>query len=178
MYPKIEFDQALDYPLSGKFTIAMAILITLALTVPRILFRQGVIGGGLAVISSSSALLIFGLWIARKTWQAMPSGEGAESKQSRRVAFPFESVCKVIFSVVSKNHWKMLEADEQHGQFKAKIGLSAWTISQTISIQVSRLDDRSVKADVKCKAYRAPNDHGQNDKMIAKFYRGLEKSVV
>ena len=48
----------------------------------------------------------------------------------------------------------------------------------TISIQVSRLDDRSVKIDVKCKAYRAPNDHGQNNKMIAEFYLGLEKSLT
>src|SRR5208337_5508650 len=126
--------------LSGKSTILMFILIGLALTIPRLLFHQGVIGGWSAIISTSSAVLILGIWIGLKSWNLIPSDAGVESEQSQEVAFPFETICKAIPTVVEENHWKMLEVDERDGRFKAKVGFSFWTISQTMLIQLNRIE--------------------------------------
>lgn len=156
--------------------IALLAISFLALFLLR-LFRPN-LGVGYYIVAFSSAVAIVTYSILRKSWKDFPPEAAVRSEKSKQINVPFEQICNAIPKVVAKNHWRSIESDANQGHFKVKIGMSIWTYGQIMEISINKASGGFSKISVNCKAPHQLWDHGQDDRMIAKFFGVLEKYVT
>jgi len=105
-----------------------------------------------------------------------PSGFNTSSEKTSVIAESFETVCHTVPMVISSNHWKLRNADLQRGLFNARIGWSWHTVGSTLLVIVTSMSEKEVSVYAFC-GTRSINDPGHNDKMIAKFFNGLDSRL-
>lgn len=163
-----------NYPLSKKFGIAAFAIGLLAVYILNFLRAGGVLGDLDYFLLFGFVGMIAVIFVMKRAW-----GEpwATVTEKSVSVDAPFAVVCEQIPMVVERNRWKLTEVDKSQGHFRVKIGMSLWTFSQIMLIDVDRTDEGSTKVKLHCEAPHVLRDHGQNSKMIAKFRNELDNSM-
>jgi hypothetical protein len=126
------------------------------------------------IVYPSTIAILYAL-IVRQAWKEFPPDVGVSSQRSVLVSAAFNLICEMIPQAMKDCGWKVMQADESHGHFCARIGISRKTWGQIIQVDLTMVDGRSTNVSVRCVAPRILWDRGQNDKMVDKFLSALEQ---
>ncbi len=136
--------------------------------VPR-LVEYGVIG----VVG----LLIGTYWLRRNAGTTDIRKLHFDTDESFVLPHSFARTCKVIPTVVTGNHWKLVESNEDSGVFQIKIGMSRKTWGEIMVVDVTQVNAKSSKVNVRCSAQHQIYDYGKNYADITKFHTALLKEL-